>query len=80
MTRPKPYETPQIRCTASIATSDIHMDVIRDLRRINSYVSSVAYSVLNEEFRAIQIDFLVIRQGQQINISTKSVSFTRFCK
>lgn len=35
--------------TESIATSDIHMDVIRDLRRINSYISSVAYSVLDEE-------------------------------
>jgi phosphate:Na+ symporter len=35
--------------TESIATSDIHMDVIRDLRRINSYISSVAYSILDEE-------------------------------
>ena len=33
----------------SIATSDIHMDVIRDLRRINTYVSSVAYSILDEK-------------------------------
>jgi phosphate:Na+ symporter len=35
--------------TESIATSDIHMDVIRDLRRINSYISSVAYSVLDDD-------------------------------
>jgi phosphate:Na+ symporter len=32
----------------TVATSDIHMDVIRDLRRINSYVSSVAYEILDE--------------------------------
>lgn len=32
---------------ATIATSAMHMDVIRDLRRINTYVSSVAYSILD---------------------------------
>lgn len=30
----------------TIATSSMHMDVIRDLRRINTYVSSVAYAIL----------------------------------
>lgn len=34
--------------SASIATSDIHMDIIRDLRRINSYVSSLAYTVIEK--------------------------------
>jgi phosphate:Na+ symporter len=33
---------------ATVATSGIHMDVIRDLRRINTYVTSVAYGVLND--------------------------------
>ncbi len=30
----------------TLATSSLHLDMIRDLRRINSYVSSVAYTVL----------------------------------
>ncbi len=33
---------------ATIATSELHMDVIRDLRRINTYVSSVAYTILEK--------------------------------
>jgi phosphate:Na+ symporter len=36
----------QQRLPDTIATSSIHMDVIRDLRRINTYVTSVAYSIL----------------------------------
>jgi phosphate:Na+ symporter len=31
----------------SMATSSIHLDLMRDLGRINSYIASVAYSVLN---------------------------------
>lgn len=31
----------------TIATSSMHMDVIRDLRRINTYVTSVAYAILD---------------------------------
>lgn len=31
----------------TIATSGMHMDVIRDLRRVNTYISSIAYSVLD---------------------------------
>lgn len=33
---------------ATMATSGMHMDVIRDLRRINTYVTSVAYGVLGK--------------------------------
>ena len=33
----------------TMATSGIHMDVVRDLRRINTYVTSVAYGVLKTE-------------------------------
>ncbi len=33
--------------TQSVATSDIHLDIIRDLRRINSYVTSVAYTIMD---------------------------------
>ena len=35
--------------TATVATSGVHMDIIRDLRRINTYVTSVAYGVLEDE-------------------------------
>lgn len=33
----------------TIATSAMHMDVIRDLRRINTYVTSVAYAILERD-------------------------------
>lgn len=33
--------------TQSVATSDLHLDIIRDLRRINSYVTSVAYTIID---------------------------------
>jgi phosphate:Na+ symporter len=32
----------------TIATSSLHLDILRDLRRINSYVALIAYSVLEE--------------------------------
>lgn len=32
----------------TIATSSLHLDILRDLRRINSYVSLVAYTILEE--------------------------------
>jgi len=35
------------RLSESMATSDIHLDIIRDLRRINSYVTSVAYTIID---------------------------------
>lgn len=35
------------RVSESISTSDIHLDIIRDLRRINSYVTSVAYTIID---------------------------------
>jgi phosphate:Na+ symporter len=31
----------------SVATSDLHLDIIRDLRRINSYITSVAYTIID---------------------------------
>lgn len=34
------------RQAQSIATSAMHMDIVRDLRRINSYVTSVAYTII----------------------------------
>ena len=33
----------------TIATSSLHVDIIRDYRRINSYICSVAYSILEGE-------------------------------
>lgn len=33
--------------TESIETSSIHLDIIRDLKRINSHLTSVAYSILD---------------------------------
>jgi phosphate:Na+ symporter len=40
--------------TASIATSALHLDIIRDYRRINSYATRVAYAILenHEKHRA----------------------------
>lgn len=32
----------------TIATSSLHLDILRDLRRINSYVSLIAYPILEE--------------------------------
>lgn len=32
----------------TIATSDLHMDIIRDLRRINSLMASIAYPILED--------------------------------
>jgi phosphate:Na+ symporter len=34
------------RQVQSIATSSMHLDLIRDLRRINSYITSVAYAII----------------------------------
>ena len=31
----------------TIATSSLHLDIIRDYRRINSYITSVAYAILD---------------------------------
>ena len=33
----------------TVATSGMHTDVIRDLRRINTYITSIAYGVLKDE-------------------------------
>ena len=32
----------------TLATSDLHMDIIRDLRRINSLMASIAYPILED--------------------------------
>lgn len=36
------------RRAESVATSSMHLDMLRDLRRINSYVTSVAYAVIGD--------------------------------
>jgi phosphate:Na+ symporter len=38
--------------TSSLATSALHMDVIRDYRRINTYMTAVAYNILEQEKKA----------------------------
>lgn len=38
----------QMGIPETIATSDLHMDVIRDLRRINSLMTSIAYPILDD--------------------------------
>jgi phosphate:Na+ symporter len=40
----------------TIATSSLHLDILRDLRRINSYISLIAYPIL-EESSEIQSKF-----------------------
>ncbi len=35
----------------TIATSSLHLDIIRDYRRVNSYISSVAYSIIENAVR-----------------------------
>ena len=37
----------QERQAQSIATSGLHLDIIRDLRRINSYITSIAFTILD---------------------------------
>ena len=32
----------------TIATSSFHLDILRDYRRVNGYLSSVAYPILDE--------------------------------
>lgn len=36
----------------TVATSDLHMDIIRDLRRINSLMTSIAYPILEDAVEA----------------------------
>jgi phosphate:Na+ symporter len=38
----------QLGIPETIATSDLHMDIIRDLRRINSLMASIAYPILDD--------------------------------
>lgn len=35
------------RQAQSIATSSLHLDIVRDLRRINSYITSIAFTILD---------------------------------
>ena len=35
------------RQAQTVATSALHLDIVRDLRRINSYITSVAYAILD---------------------------------
>lgn len=34
---------------SSLATSSLHLDIIRDLRRINTYMTAVAYNILEQD-------------------------------
>ena len=34
---------------SSLATSSLHMDILRDYRRINTYMTAVAYNILDQE-------------------------------
>ncbi|MCF8495913.1 MAG: Na/Pi cotransporter family protein [Alphaproteobacteria bacterium] len=40
----------------SLATSSLHLDIIRDYRRINSYATKVAYSILSKEKKSIPVE------------------------
>jgi len=42
------YERISAGLAASIETSSLHLDVIRDLKRINSHITSVAYPILEK--------------------------------
>ncbi len=42
------------RLPQTLATSDIHIDLMRDLGRINAYLTSVAYDTLNQEETAAE--------------------------
>ena len=35
----------------TIATSSLHLDIIRDYRRINSYITTVAYQIIENTAR-----------------------------
>lgn len=37
------------RLPETVATSSLHLDIIRDLRRINSYITSVAHAILDHQ-------------------------------
>lgn len=40
--------------TSSLATSSLHMDVIRDYRRINTYMTAVAYNIIEQEKKTVK--------------------------
>lgn len=39
----------------TIATSSLHLDIVRDYRRINTYIASVAYSILDRDSFAFNL-------------------------
>lgn len=41
------FDRLRLRLPETIATSSLHLDIIRDFRRINTYVTSVAYAILH---------------------------------
>lgn len=45
----------QERQSESLATSSLHLDIIRDYRRINSYITRVAYATLRSEEDSAQM-------------------------
>lgn len=55
----------------SIETTSLHLDVLRDLRRIHSHICSVAYPVLNGSYRPLE-DEATIASG----VTTRPMSQT----
>jgi phosphate:Na+ symporter len=49
----------------AIETTSLHLDVLRDLRRIHSHICSVAYSVLNVPYRGSEEESAVSKLAAQ---------------
>lgn len=52
----------------TIATSSLHLDILRDLRRINSYVSLIAYPILEE---AKELNPSLLKEPRETKIKGK---------
>jgi len=51
----------------TIATSSLHLDIIRDYRRINTYICSVAYQMLEEEGHIMTPQLRSLKKGDATN-------------
>jgi len=59
----------------SIASSAIHLDIIRDLKRINSHLASVGYPIL-EEAGELAESRLLAREKEQIEVPSNGQALT----
>ncbi|MBV9590862.1 MAG: Na/Pi cotransporter family protein, partial [Hyphomicrobiales bacterium] len=59
----------------SIASSAIHLDIIRDLKRINSHLASVGYPIL-EEAGELAESRLLAREKEQIEAPSNGQALT----